>query len=144
MYKIFWAFHTFLEPSFFLFFSACRSQEGRRMTYLPLLLVNELSCRVKDLMVGRRPTQILIGSCMLVFSGQTDSTPLFWQEINSSSSMQLPLTVSYEGISLRTFRFWIHLHDIVYSLRQFGEPGWKLCFHKIWNEAVDESEIISV
>uniref|UniRef100_A0A3B5MQ51 Lipid scramblase CLPTM1L n=1 Tax=Xiphophorus couchianus TaxID=32473 RepID=A0A3B5MQ51_9TELE len=66
------------------------SQEGRRMTYLPLLLVNELSCRVKDLM-----------------------------EINSSS-MQLPLTVSYEGISLRTFRFWIHLQDIVYSLRQFG------------------------
>ncbi|XP_043974177.1 cleft lip and palate transmembrane protein 1-like protein isoform X1 [Gambusia affinis] len=66
------------------------SQEGRRMTYLPLLLVNELSCRVKDLM-----------------------------EINSSS-VQLPLTVSYEGISLRTFRFWIHLHDIVYSLRQFG------------------------
>ncbi|PWA33469.1 hypothetical protein CCH79_00007507 [Gambusia affinis] len=95
------------------------SQEGRRMTYLPLLLVNELSCRVKDLMVGRRPTQILIGSYMLVFSGQTDSTPLFWQEINSSS-VQLPLTVSYEGISLRTFRFWIHLHDIVYSLRQFG------------------------
>uniref|UniRef100_A0A3B3Y2W5 Lipid scramblase CLPTM1L n=1 Tax=Poecilia mexicana TaxID=48701 RepID=A0A3B3Y2W5_9TELE len=66
------------------------SQEGRRMTYLPLLLVNELTCRVKDLM------------------------------INSSSSVQLPLTVSYEGISLRTFRFWIHLHDIVYSLRQFG------------------------
>uniref|UniRef100_A0A3P9NXD2 Lipid scramblase CLPTM1L n=1 Tax=Poecilia reticulata TaxID=8081 RepID=A0A3P9NXD2_POERE len=66
------------------------SQEGRRVTYLPLLLVNELSCRVKDLM-----------------------------EINSSS-VQLPLTVSYEGISLRTFRFWIHLHDIVYSLRQFG------------------------
>uniref|UniRef100_A0A3B3VME4 Lipid scramblase CLPTM1L n=1 Tax=Poecilia latipinna TaxID=48699 RepID=A0A3B3VME4_9TELE len=66
------------------------SQEGRRTTYLPLLLVNELSCRVKDLM-----------------------------EINSSS-VQLPLTVSYEGISLRTFRFWIHLHDIVYSLRQFG------------------------
>uniref|UniRef100_A0A3B3WEW3 Lipid scramblase CLPTM1L n=1 Tax=Poecilia mexicana TaxID=48701 RepID=A0A3B3WEW3_9TELE len=65
------------------------SQEGRRMTYLPLLLVNELTCRVKDLMVGR-------------------------------SSVQLPLTVSYEGISLRTFRFWIHLHDIVYSLRQFG------------------------
>uniref|UniRef100_A0A3Q2DD45 Lipid scramblase CLPTM1L n=1 Tax=Cyprinodon variegatus TaxID=28743 RepID=A0A3Q2DD45_CYPVA len=66
------------------------SQEGRRMVYLPLLLVNELSCRVKDLM-----------------------------EINSSS-VQLPLTLSYEGISLRTFRFWIHLHDIVYSLRQFG------------------------
>uniref|UniRef100_A0A3Q2U0Y2 Lipid scramblase CLPTM1L n=1 Tax=Fundulus heteroclitus TaxID=8078 RepID=A0A3Q2U0Y2_FUNHE len=65
------------------------SQEGRRTMYLPLLLVNELSCRVKDLVIN-------------------------------SSSVQLPLTVSYEGISLRTFRFWIHLHDVVYSLRQFG------------------------
>lgn len=42
------------------------------------------------------------------------------KEINSST-VQLPLTVSYEGISLRTFRFWVHLHDVVYSLRQFGE-----------------------
>uniref|UniRef100_A0A8C8E2G6 Lipid scramblase CLPTM1L n=1 Tax=Oryzias sinensis TaxID=183150 RepID=A0A8C8E2G6_9TELE len=65
-------------------------QEGRQMIYLPLLLVNELSSRVKDL-----------------------------KEIGSSS-VQLPLTISYEGISLRKFRFWIHLHDIVYSLRQFG------------------------
>ncbi|XP_022067379.2 lipid scramblase CLPTM1L-like isoform X1 [Acanthochromis polyacanthus] len=66
------------------------SQDGRQMIYLPLLLVNELSCRVRDLM-----------------------------EI-SSSSAQLPLTVSYEGISLRGFRFWVHLQDMVYSLRQFG------------------------
>uniref|UniRef100_A0A3P8T3X0 Lipid scramblase CLPTM1L n=1 Tax=Amphiprion percula TaxID=161767 RepID=A0A3P8T3X0_AMPPE len=41
------------------------------------------------------------------------------QEI-SGSSAQLPLTVSYEGISLRGFRFWVHLQDMVYSLRQFG------------------------
>ncbi|XP_042280077.1 cleft lip and palate transmembrane protein 1-like protein isoform X1 [Thunnus albacares] len=66
------------------------SQEGRQMMYLPLLLVNELSFRVRDLM-----------------------------EI-SSSTIQLPLTVSYEGISLRRFRFWVHLQDVVYSLRQFG------------------------
>ncbi|KAM7420445.1 hypothetical protein PAMA_014931 [Pampus argenteus] len=66
------------------------SQEGRQMMYLPLLLVNELSFRVRDLM-----------------------------EI-SSSTVQLPLTVSYEGISLRRFRFWVHLQDVVYSLRQFG------------------------
>ncbi|KAM3872948.1 lipid scramblase CLPTM1L-like [Diretmus argenteus] len=66
------------------------SQEGIKMTYLPLLLVDELSFRVRDLM-----------------------------EI-SSSTIQLPLIVSYEGISLRTFRFWIHLQDVVYSLRQFG------------------------
>ncbi|KAK5922569.1 hypothetical protein CgunFtcFv8_019817 [Champsocephalus gunnari] len=66
------------------------SQEGRQMIYLPLLLVNEISFRVKDLV-----------------------------EI-SSSTIRLPLTVSYEGISLRGFRFWVHLQDIVYSLRQFG------------------------
>ncbi|KAM3614393.1 uncharacterized protein V6R79_013391 [Siganus canaliculatus] len=66
------------------------SQDGRQMVYLPLLLVNELSFRVRDLM-----------------------------EI-SSSTEQLPLTVSYEGISLRGFRFWVHLQDVVYSLRQFG------------------------
>ncbi|XP_056300163.1 lipid scramblase CLPTM1L-like [Pseudoliparis swirei] len=66
------------------------SQEGRRTIYLPLLLVNELSFRVRDLL-----------------------------EI-SGSTVQLPLTVSYEGISLRGFRFWVHVQDVVYSLRQFG------------------------
>ncbi|XP_070823013.1 lipid scramblase CLPTM1L-like isoform X2 [Chaetodon trifascialis] len=66
------------------------SQDGRQMIYLPLLLVNELSFRVRDLV-----------------------------EI-SSSTAHLPLTVSYEGISLRGFRFWVHLQDVVYSLRQFG------------------------
>ncbi|XP_044063869.1 cleft lip and palate transmembrane protein 1-like protein isoform X3 [Siniperca chuatsi] len=66
------------------------SQDGRQMIYLPLLLVNELSFRVRDLV-----------------------------EI-SSSTVQMPLTVSYEGISLRGFRFWVHLQDVVYSLRQFG------------------------
>uniref|UniRef100_A0A3B4BHA1 Lipid scramblase CLPTM1L n=1 Tax=Periophthalmus magnuspinnatus TaxID=409849 RepID=A0A3B4BHA1_9GOBI len=62
-----------------------------QVTYLPLLLVNELSFRVRDLMV----------------------------EINRSS-VQLPLTVSYEGISLRRFRFLVQLQDMIYSLRQFG------------------------
>nr|XP_046256786.1 cleft lip and palate transmembrane protein 1-like protein [Scatophagus argus] len=66
------------------------SQGGQQMIYLPLLLINELSLGVRDLM-----------------------------EINSST-FQLPLTVSYEGISLRRFRFWVHLQDVVYSLRQFG------------------------
>uniref|UniRef100_A0A3Q4HV64 Lipid scramblase CLPTM1L n=1 Tax=Neolamprologus brichardi TaxID=32507 RepID=A0A3Q4HV64_NEOBR len=66
------------------------SQEGRQMMYLPLLMVNELDFRVRDLM-----------------------------EI-SSGTVQLPLTVSYEGISLRGFRFWVHLQDMVYSLQQFG------------------------
>ncbi|KAJ0066019.1 hypothetical protein NL108_001239 [Boleophthalmus pectinirostris] len=66
------------------------SKNERQVTYLPLLMVNELSFRVRDLM-----------------------------EINSSS-VQLPLTVSYEGISLRRFRFFVQLQDMVYSLRQFG------------------------
>lgn len=66
------------------------SKNERQIIYLPLLLVNELSFRVKDLM-----------------------------EINSST-VQLPLTVSYEGTSLKRFRFLIHLQDMVYSLRQFG------------------------
>ncbi|XP_049585523.1 lipid scramblase CLPTM1L [Syngnathus scovelli] len=66
------------------------SQEGRRILYLPLLLIDELSFRMRDLM-----------------------------EINRSTT-HLPLTVSYEGISLRKFRFWVHLQDVVYSLRQFG------------------------
>ncbi|KAK7887225.1 hypothetical protein WMY93_026846 [Mugilogobius chulae] len=66
------------------------SKNERQVTYLPLLLVNELRFRVKDLM-----------------------------EINSSS-VQLPLTLSYEGVSLRRFRFLVQLQDMVYSLRQFG------------------------
>ncbi|XP_051921718.1 lipid scramblase CLPTM1L-like [Hippocampus zosterae] len=66
------------------------SQEGRRILYLPLLLIDELSFRIRNLM-----------------------------EINRSTT-HLPLTVSYEGISLRRFRFSIHLQDVVYSLRQFG------------------------
>uniref|UniRef100_A0A3Q2XWJ7 Lipid scramblase CLPTM1L n=1 Tax=Hippocampus comes TaxID=109280 RepID=A0A3Q2XWJ7_HIPCM len=66
------------------------SQEGRRILYLPLMLIDELSFRIRDLM-----------------------------EINRSTT-HLPLTVSYEGISLRKFRFWVHLQDVVYSLRQFG------------------------
>ncbi|XP_067094325.1 lipid scramblase CLPTM1L-like isoform X2 [Osmerus mordax] len=65
-------------------------KDGRRMTYLPLLLIDELSFRLKDLM-----------------------------EINGTLT-ELPLTISYEGISLRTFRFWVHLQDVVYSLQQFG------------------------
>ncbi|XP_072317302.1 lipid scramblase CLPTM1L-like [Eucyclogobius newberryi] len=66
------------------------SKNEREVTYLPLLLVNELSFRVRDLM-----------------------------EINRSS-VQLPLTLSYEGVSLRRFRFLVQLQDMVYSLRQFG------------------------
>lgn len=65
-------------------------QNGKKVVYLPLLFVDELSNRVKDLM-----------------------------EINSTST-ELPLTISYDSISLGRLRFWIHMQDAVYSLQQFG------------------------
>ncbi|XP_067267532.1 lipid scramblase CLPTM1L [Chanodichthys erythropterus] len=65
-------------------------QNGKKMIYLPLLFVDELSNRVKDLM-----------------------------EINSSTT-ELPLTISYDSIALGKLRFWIHMQDAVYSLQQFG------------------------
>ncbi|KAM3858194.1 lipid scramblase CLPTM1L [Diretmus argenteus] len=65
-------------------------QSGRKMVYLPLLFVDELSNRVKDLI-----------------------------EINSTTT-ELPLTISYDSISLGRLRFWIHMQDAVYSLQQFG------------------------
>lgn len=45
----------------------------------------------------------------------------WWQVINRSTT-ELPLTVSYDKISLGRLRFWIHMQDAVYSLQQFG--GW--------------------
>ncbi|XP_068590474.1 lipid scramblase CLPTM1L [Cebidichthys violaceus] len=65
-------------------------QNGKKMVYLPLLFVDELSNRVKDL-----------------------------EEINSTSK-ELPLTISYDSISLGRLRFWIHMQDAVFSLQQFG------------------------
>ncbi|XP_024117415.1 cleft lip and palate transmembrane protein 1-like protein [Oryzias melastigma] len=65
-------------------------QTGKKMVYLPLLFVDELSNRVKDLV-----------------------------EINNTSS-ELPLFISYDSISLGRLRFWIHMQDAVYSLQQFG------------------------
>ncbi|TNM92747.1 lipid scramblase CLPTM1L [Takifugu flavidus] len=65
-------------------------QNGKKIVYLPLLFVDELSNRVKDLV-----------------------------EINSTSK-ELPLTISYDSISLGRLRFWIHMQDAVYSLQQFG------------------------
>ncbi|XP_017309672.1 lipid scramblase CLPTM1L isoform X1 [Ictalurus punctatus] len=65
-------------------------QSGKKFVYLPLLFIDELSNRVKDLV-----------------------------EINSSST-ELPLTISYDTITLGKLRFWIHMQDAVYSLQQFG------------------------
>uniref|UniRef100_A0A7N5ZQ57 Lipid scramblase CLPTM1L n=1 Tax=Anabas testudineus TaxID=64144 RepID=A0A7N5ZQ57_ANATE len=64
-------------------------QNGKKMVYLPLLFVDELSNRVKDLVIN-------------------------------STSRELPLTISYDSISLGRLRFWIHMQDAVYSLQQFG------------------------
>uniref|UniRef100_A0A8C9WW00 Lipid scramblase CLPTM1L n=1 Tax=Sander lucioperca TaxID=283035 RepID=A0A8C9WW00_SANLU len=64
-------------------------QNGKKMVYLPLLFVDELSNRVKDLVIN-------------------------------STSMELPLTISYDSISLGRLRFWIHMQDAVFSLQQFG------------------------
>uniref|UniRef100_A0A8B9WVL4 Lipid scramblase CLPTM1L n=1 Tax=Bos mutus grunniens TaxID=30521 RepID=A0A8B9WVL4_BOSMU len=65
-------------------------QLGKTVQYLPILFIDQLSNRVKDLMVINR------------------------------SSTELPLTVSYDKISLGRLRFWIHMQDAVYSLQQFG------------------------
>ncbi|XP_030596917.1 lipid scramblase CLPTM1L [Archocentrus centrarchus] len=65
-------------------------QNGKKMVYLPLLFVDQLSNRVKDLV-----------------------------EINSTTT-ELPLIISYDSISLGRLRFWIHMQDAVYSLQQLG------------------------
>ncbi|XP_061075022.1 lipid scramblase CLPTM1L-like isoform X2 [Conger conger] len=65
-------------------------QDGKKMVYLPLLFINELRNRVKDLM-----------------------------EINSTTA-DLPLTISYDSISLGKLRFWIHMQDAIHSLGYFG------------------------
>lgn len=49
----------------------------------------------------------------------------WWQVINRSTT-ELPLTVSYDKISLGRLRFWIHMQDAVYSLQQFGGWPWAL------------------
>ncbi|XP_062846865.1 lipid scramblase CLPTM1L [Trichomycterus rosablanca] len=65
-------------------------QRGKTMKYLPLLFIDELSNRVKDLL-----------------------------EINSSTT-EMPLTISYDTIALGKLRFWTHMQDAVFSLQQFG------------------------
>ncbi|XP_059772047.1 lipid scramblase CLPTM1L isoform X2 [Balaenoptera ricei] len=65
-------------------------QLGEAVHYLPILFIDQLSNRVRDLMVINR------------------------------STTELPLTVSYDKISLGRLRFWIHMQDAVYSLQQFG------------------------
>ncbi|XP_043364435.1 cleft lip and palate transmembrane protein 1-like protein isoform X2 [Dermochelys coriacea] len=65
-------------------------QLGKTVHYLPILFIDQLSNRVKDLMIINR------------------------------STTELPLTVSYDKITLGKLRFWIHMQDAVFSLQQFG------------------------
>ncbi|XDV39838.1 hypothetical protein PO909_009021 [Leuciscus waleckii] len=65
-------------------------KKEKKKLYLPLLLVDELRSRLKDLI-----------------------------EINSTTKA-VPLTISYDTITLRKFRIWIHIQAVIYSLKHFG------------------------
>ncbi|KAL7887381.1 hypothetical protein AOLI_G00051020 [Acnodon oligacanthus] len=65
-------------------------KKEKKKIYLPLLLVDEMRSRLKDLM-----------------------------EINSTTKA-VPLTISYDTITLRKFRIWIHIQAVIYSLKHFG------------------------
>ncbi|XP_067248857.1 lipid scramblase CLPTM1L-like [Chanodichthys erythropterus] len=65
-------------------------KKEKRKLYLPLILVDELRSRLKDLI-----------------------------EINSTTKA-VPLTISYDTITLRKFRIWIHIQAVIYSLKHFG------------------------
>lgn len=65
-------------------------QHEKTVQYLPILFVDELSNRVRDLKI-----------------------------INGTSGT-LPLTICYDAISLGKLRFWTHMQEAVYSLQQFG------------------------
>ncbi|XP_066539338.1 lipid scramblase CLPTM1L-like isoform X1 [Hoplias malabaricus] len=65
-------------------------KKEKKKIYLPLLLVDEMRSRLKDLI-----------------------------NINSTTK-EVPLTVSYDTITLRKFRIWIHIQAVIYSLKHFG------------------------
>ncbi|XP_036775902.2 lipid scramblase CLPTM1L isoform X2 [Manis pentadactyla] len=97
-------------------------QLGKTVHYLPILFIDQLSNRVKDLMkpaflMQRHRLNQCARSLWLPWAAEwkTALTPV----INRSST-ELPLTVSYDRISLGRLRFWIHMQDAVYSLQQFG------------------------
>ncbi|KAF7708634.1 hypothetical protein HF521_017691 [Silurus meridionalis] len=65
-------------------------KKDKKKIYLPLLLIDEMRSRLKDLI-----------------------------EMNSTTKA-VPLTISYETITLRKFRMWIHIQGVIYSLKHFG------------------------
>lgn len=62
-----------------------------------------------------------------------------WRQVINRSTTELPLTVSYDKISLGRLRFWIHMQDAVYSLQQFG--GWPQGPRPGWNGVYGESKL---
>uniref|UniRef100_A0A673HD75 Lipid scramblase CLPTM1L n=1 Tax=Sinocyclocheilus rhinocerous TaxID=307959 RepID=A0A673HD75_9TELE len=65
-------------------------KKEKKKFYLPLLLVDELRSRLNDLI-----------------------------EMNSTTKA-VPLTITYDTITLRKFRIWIHIQAVIYSLKHFG------------------------
>ncbi|XP_017555804.1 cleft lip and palate transmembrane protein 1-like protein isoform X1 [Pygocentrus nattereri] len=65
-------------------------KKEKKKIYLPLLLVDEMRSRLKDLI-----------------------------KINSTTKT-VSLTISYDTITLRKFRIWIHIQAVIYSLKHFG------------------------
>lgn len=103
--------------SFVIFY---RYQSGKTIKYLPLLFIDELSNRVKDLLVRA----VLITHLNSLTSDYPISDmKCTLQEINSSTT-EMPLTISYETIALGKLRFWTHMQDAVLSLQQFGKQNW--------------------
>ncbi|XP_076844545.1 lipid scramblase CLPTM1L-like isoform X2 [Brachyhypopomus gauderio] len=65
-------------------------KKDKKKIYLPLLLIDEMQSRIKD-----------------------------FTEINITTKA-VPLTMSYDTITLRKFRIWIHIQAVIYSLKHFG------------------------
>ncbi|EHH54125.1 Cleft lip and palate transmembrane protein 1-like protein [Macaca fascicularis] len=120
-------------------------QLGKTVHYLPILFIDQLSNRVKDLMALLPPADygsqtVALYSCSLrplvvpntasFTSGVTDCSyttcrlgagqAVTGEQVINRSTTELPLTVSYDKVSLGRLRFWIHMQDAVYSLQQFG------------------------
>lgn len=53
------------------------------------------------------------------------------KEINSTTKA-VPLTVSYDTITLRKFRMWIHIQAVIYSLKHFGKSFKHLSTFHSW------------
>ncbi|XP_026879024.1 cleft lip and palate transmembrane protein 1-like protein isoform X2 [Electrophorus electricus] len=65
-------------------------KKDKKKLYLPLLLIDEMRSRLKD-----------------------------FNEINITTKAA-PLMISYDTITLRKFRIWIHIQAVIFSLKHFG------------------------